>query len=191
MPTENLRERLADLEGRWQPYGGREGMQLRPGLDDAAMDGLVAPIGYELDEEQRAWWGWADGTVQTGVYAYGRAQVFPAISLLPLHVAVEEYQFWAQRSRENPGLWPLKWLQLSDGELPLVSVATGTSRTEVAKFDPESGTAPRLQSLAHLIDIWLWFWDHSSVRPIQQAPGWFGRWPEVPVALEALGVMHA
>lgn len=191
MSAEALTARLAALEERWAPYGGQEGMRLRAGLDDSAMNALVASIGYELDEEQRTWWGWADGTEQTDVYAYGRGQVFPSISLLPLSAAVKEYQFWEPLGRDNPGLWPLRWLQLSDGQLPVVSAATGTSQTQVAKFHSVMGTEPRLQSLAHMVDVWLWFWDNSDIRPIKEAPGWTGTWPDVPLELETLGVMHA
>lgn len=191
MTAEDLRVRLAALERRWEPFGGREAMLLRPGLDDAAMDALVAPLGYDLDEEQRAWWGWADGTAESSNYAYGRGQVVPAISLLPLNVAVQQYEFWIERAQDNPRLWPSHWLQLSDGQHPLVSAATATASTQVAKFFPEFGIEPRLESLMHLVDIWLWAWDSSSVRPTVSAPGWTGTAPDLPLEILGLGVLHA
>ncbi len=65
-----------------------------------------------------------------------------------------------------------------------MSGATGTDRTEVSVWNPEDQPGPHVRSLAHQLDVWLWFWDHSGIRPIEEEPGWAGTWPEVPLELE-------
>lgn len=183
----DVRERLLALEERWRPYGGRGGMRVRPGLTDAEMDAVVAPIGYRLDEEQRAWWGWADGTEGTATNDADAGQVFPATCLLPLRAAVREYRRWSAQNSHHPELWPLHWLPLTNGQIPLVSGATGTDRTEVSIFDPEDPPGQILQSLAHQLDVWLWFWDQTDIRPVEEPPGWAGTWPDThPVLIGAL-----
>lgn len=63
MTRSTLSDSLVALEARWRHHQTPILGKLRPGLSDGEMDDLVAPIGYTLDEEQRAWWSWSDGLV--------------------------------------------------------------------------------------------------------------------------------
>lgn len=133
----DVTEGLEALEERWRPHGGREGMRLRPGLTDAELDAVVAPIGYRLDDEQRAWWRWADGTEGTATDSVDAGQVFPGTCLMPLGAAVRAYRRWSAYNTPELKLWPAHWLPLTNGQFPLVSGATGTDRTEVSVWRPE------------------------------------------------------
>jgi hypothetical protein len=52
---------LDELGGRWRDLGAPISDALRPGLTDAEIGALTAPLGLVLPEEARRWWRWHDG----------------------------------------------------------------------------------------------------------------------------------
>src|SRR4051812_43288504 len=54
-------ELLEAVRDRWQQDGAPTADALRPGLTDAEMDDLTAPLDLRLPPEARTLWGWHDG----------------------------------------------------------------------------------------------------------------------------------
>src|SRR4051812_27326402 len=52
---------LTKLERQWQRKGSRIVEALNPGLTDAEIDDLAAPLGHPIPEEARRWWRWHNG----------------------------------------------------------------------------------------------------------------------------------
>jgi cell wall assembly regulator SMI1 len=55
-------ERLEALAARWREQGAPIADDLRPGLDNGALDDATVPLGLRLPTEARVLWGWHDGT---------------------------------------------------------------------------------------------------------------------------------
>jgi len=94
---------LGALAERWQARRVPTPDELRPGLSDAEMDALTAPLGASLPEEARVWWRWANGVPKDGVQA--TRQTGGGMLFLPLEEAIEVYRR-SQAMAEEMGEWP-------------------------------------------------------------------------------------
>jgi len=95
-----------------------------PGLSEAEIAELAAPLPFALPVEARVWWGWRDGTNPAGrAWSFG-----PGRYCLSPSSAVQEYQRdreGAERSAADPGIsgprsdpdfmWHPGWLSIFPG----------------------------------------------------------------------------
>lgn len=84
-------ELLDQLEARWRTQGARIADVLRPGLPEARIDELTAPLGLRLPYEARLWWGWHDGADEplgARTLEYGMT---PLLNFAPLNMAAKWY----------------------------------------------------------------------------------------------------
>jgi cell wall assembly regulator SMI1 len=58
---------LEDLAAQWRKHDAPIARRLAPGLSDAEMDALAAPLGLGVPPEARAWWGWHNGAQNASV----------------------------------------------------------------------------------------------------------------------------
>jgi cell wall assembly regulator SMI1 len=98
--TEDLLEALA---ARWREQGAPIAGDLRPGLDDTALDAATAPLELRLPIEARVLWGWHDGT-ETSLtsHAIGLDLIF-----LSLDNAVKRYR------KEVAAGWQVSWFPVA------------------------------------------------------------------------------
>jgi cell wall assembly regulator SMI1 len=154
----------------------------QPGLSEAEMAELIAPVSLRLPTEARVWWGWRDGTSpKRAGWTFG-----PGRNCLSLSRAVEAYassRAAAEKGAADPGLsgprsdpefmWHPSWLPvLNGGQLKTVldcDVAEGEP-TPIGFVDlltqPEEYARHKARSFGEMIGWWClaletgaWSWD--------------------------------
>jgi hypothetical protein len=152
---------LEAVRDRWQQDGAPTADALRPGLTDAEMDDLTAPLDLRLPLEARTLWGWHDGAeLGLNVRWIGRGW-----EPLPLSRAVsltQEYRdlLWGLEGDDlGPAIWPESFLVMTRPDQPNVLAVDcdGDLPTSlVYHFDPEAGVAVLFaNSIGQLIGRWL------------------------------------
>lgn len=174
--TEELLEALAE---RWRVLGAPIVDSLRPGLSDAEMDTLVAPLGLRLPAEARIWWGWHDGA-ETGLVSHSIGNF---IAPLRLAAAVEQYGQVLEDAATVAGdddsvapeeFWRQDWFPFAMPTRALLacdcSVASGAA-TPIRYVDfefPAESREPVAPSLGAVVSLWIeaidcgaWTYDHD------------------------------
>jgi hypothetical protein len=107
---------LEELRARWQQQGLHVVDVLRPGLSDAEMDELTAPLGFALPREARVWWGWHDGAQpddQGRIEMLGPGRQFLSLVDSIEHSRMYRDSLWEAAERDSSLNWQLTWLPLS------------------------------------------------------------------------------
>jgi cell wall assembly regulator SMI1 len=179
--TEALLEGLAE---RWRTLGAPIVDSMLPGLSDAEMDALVAPLGLRLPTEARVWWGWHDG-VETGLLSHG---IGSYIVPLRLAQAVEKHRqlleiaadVTADDDTSGPDdFWRREWFPFAvppRADLACDCSASDGEPTPIryVEFElPAESQEPVASSLGAVVSLWIeaidsgaWTYDHDS------PPGW-------------------
>ena len=100
---------LAELERRWRAQSPVVLERMQPGLSDADIDRIAAPLGFELPDEVRTLYRWHDGS---GVHEMTWAR-----NMWSLGLGVTE----TLKDRADAEVWRPGWLQIL-GERPHVRV---------------------------------------------------------------------
>lgn len=97
---------------------------LRPGLSDAEMDELAAPLGITLCDEARVWWGWHDGAKTRRPGRNDRSIGSISVRYIPLAEAItlarEGHEIAEKVARGQTGIpaeprywWDPSWLPIT------------------------------------------------------------------------------
>ncbi len=159
-------ELLEDLEKRWRDQRAPIAERLQPGLTVDEMETAVAPLGLELPEEAKVWWGWHDGA------ACADLGVPVAFSYASLQHAVESAEFHRNLANEvmpeDPTwMWNWSWLPWSsdisgaalviearaDMQVSPVSVHLKDDSADVPESAPSMGT---------LVSWWIELFDRKA-----------------------------
>lgn len=156
---------LDELEGRWREHGAFIATALRPGLSDAQMDALTAPLEIILPAEARQWWRWHDGADAPTVDGIA-AQIGPGGHVfLPLSKAVRRCEEirgvlrYAWTDGFGPE-WQHGWLPISYTSNPVVIDCGRNFEDPVPArefgFD-DQGLSDRdgVASMGELVKIWI------------------------------------
>lgn len=157
-------ERLEALHERWV-RAGMEGLlaHLEPGLPDAQIDELTAPLGLRLPVELRMWFAWHNGGAR---YPWTLSN-----ALWSLEDAVEETQFFrdvARSVREDPdvpevGEWQSTWFAFTglDGGALVVDAAEQGTVSPVLSW--KHGVVDRVPSVGRAAQIMIEAYDSDYV----------------------------
>jgi cell wall assembly regulator SMI1 len=107
---------LERLKERWREQDAPILEALQPGLSDARMDELVAPLGISLPDEAREWWGWHNGV--PGAAGRIKRRMTAIFEFLSLEDAVTECLELREIARSGgdqvaPGIFRPTWLPLA------------------------------------------------------------------------------
>jgi hypothetical protein len=189
--TEGLLEELAE---RWRAAGAPIADSLRPGLSDAEMDALVAPLGLRLPHEARVWWGWHDGARPSDRLGVSW-ELGPGFGFFSLGEAVALYHemrelfrdIWAD---EDPGMvdywWRPSWLPITEcrGAVRCDCAVSEDAPTPIYwayshDHDADGLTNPKVGSFGTLVCWWIEALDSGGWRYDPEA----NRWQHLPELL--------
>jgi len=148
------------------------------------MDALADEYGYELGEQQRAWWAWHDGAERRDDTRDTDLWVKPYSTLFSLREALDfaaEAKTWNPTANELPMAWDPTWLPFLRGGGEWVSRTAspgGPSAVTDSKIFP-IGEYYATDSIEHFVDIWCWGIDHGVL--VLEAGVWENRAGLVPV----------
>ncbi len=181
------RSMLARYEGLLLEQGIPFRELTRPGLSEAEMAQLSAPLPMTLSSEARTWWGWRDGAGPgRPAWSFG-----PGRHCLSLSAAVREY--WqdrqsAERIATEPGLsgprsdpdfmWRPGWLPILPGGQLKTALDCDVAEGEPSPISfidvvdqPEEYARHKARSLGEMIGWWClalevgaWSWDAQDFR---------------------------
>jgi hypothetical protein len=161
-------EILGQLERRWQELGTTMPDRMEPGLDDAEIDRITAPLVFRVPEEVRRVFRWHRGSSLAPFAAYR--------TLLPLETSVRLTLGFRQQDDD----WRPNWLKFMD-EKPYIVLACGSYDDPVpvwhydyAQLPP---TRPAFASIGELFLFWISLIDEGYMY--WDAPFWRMR-PHLP-----------
>ena len=174
MGTDRLIQRLADLEREWRLQGAPVAEKAAPGLTDAQIDVLMAPVGIDLPDELRAWWRWHNGLVEDGTdYGFGPTFDFGSVGpgawqLISLEEAIDRYQC-ESRSAQWPGdpiagefYWRDSWFPFAAASQDVLFLDTAEATSDVCapvRFRASENwrywDVPQAPSLADGVGMWV------------------------------------
>jgi hypothetical protein len=166
---------LDRLEAAWRAQGAEIMSVLAPGLGDRAMRRALEPLGIDLPEEARRWWGWHNGvTVQT---PHGW-EIGPEVGFYSLEQAIRQY--FEERASVNEGEWPDHWLPLTRFSHGPLVIDCGDPQTAVVyRVDWEIDDFRAADSMGAMVELWLdmfdtgaWSWNPAGYwnRDLALAP---------------------
>ena len=130
---------------------------LRPGLTDAEMDELTAPLGLWLPTEARLWWGWHDGASAEGPSKIGANWWFAPLSAC-VDACLELREIAAADEFLGEDWWPSGWFPIALGDWALAcdTVVAPGEPTPIKTWNLEDvvPSEPSLPSLGALIEMW-------------------------------------
>jgi len=180
---------LSALDERWRARGVPTSADLHPGLSDAEMDALTAPLGLSLPGEARVWWRWANGVPQEAVRS--TRQIGGGMPFLPLEEAVAIYlrhrgiaeelaarPDLAALGRDVEGWWGREWVPITvTGSGGVIVCDCGVERgapTPIRFVDWEAREAyavPVVPSFGQMVSWWIeayddgvWDYDADEAR---------------------------
>ncbi len=165
---------LDELEQRWRTLGLPLLDRLRPGLTDAEIDTLVAPLGLDLPEEARTWWRWHDGIDLEGATGNGWTFGPDRRPFGPLAAAVGECERLRTMAgeladpsagRDETYWWSPTWFPLTTGGKPLVCDCAVAGRvTPIRIYDTHVETfhKPRADSFGQVVTWWIEAYDNGE-----------------------------
>jgi hypothetical protein len=154
---------LRDLERRWVDLGTSTLERMSPGLTDAQIDEIAAPLGFPLPEEVRTLYRWRDGS-GLSTFIWGRG-------MYSLEQAVADTEDFRRQDDD----WSATWLCILD-ERPYVAIECGgglTGPTFVWHYGADWGmpTRPVFDSLGDMVSFWIELIDAGQVL-YDPAAGW-------------------
>jgi hypothetical protein len=167
MPKMIDEELLSRLERRWHELGSTMLSRMEPGLDDAQIDQIAAPLDFRIPEEVRRLYRWHAGSSLSDI-VYSRV-------LLPLQVSVDDtLDFLATDDDWKPG-----WLKFMN-EKPYIALdCSGNYEGPVAvwhyDYMSEPPTRPVFESIGDMFAFWLRLLDEGVMY--WDAPAWKLRQP--------------
>lgn len=192
---------LDELERRWRdnriPLVG----WLRPGLTDAQMRELLDPLGIEMPEEGRIWWGRHDGPPDANTLT---AAISPWAQYLSLDLAVSEYLQYRETLRrlgraleeDVDRTWHPGWLPLATTRgRPIIAIdcavpAGAPSPVYVVAWgDDENSDKPKAPSLAQAVVWWIRGWDERWWWFDHEKNQWAGDPDRMPRELAVTGLV--
>jgi cell wall assembly regulator SMI1 len=159
----DLLEQLAD---RWRKRKAPILDHLLPGLTTARMDAITEPLGFQLSDEARTWWGWHDGTNPDLRASPERdLGVGALMAFTTLSGSFETYRQLRRTGTEVWGpatdrLWPPTWIPISaqmHGDVVVCDCGVGKgelSRIYVVAWDDPS-REPAAASFGDMVCDWI------------------------------------
>lgn len=169
---------LEELSVRWMLQRAPIVEYLRPGLADATMDELCAPLGLVVPAAARVWWGWHDGAEIDG-RRQATEMVGTGWRYAPLSLALDRTRSQRHITRATGAqtldpdeLWPSEWLVLSEGpHAGLIAVdgrASNDAATPVYSLDHgeklSDARQPRARTLGEMVSWWIEGMDDGAVN---------------------------
>jgi len=143
---------------------------MKPGLQDAEIDRISAPLGFDLPDEVRRLYRWRDGSgLATMIWRRGMSSLEQAVT--------DTLAF-----REDDECWQPTWLNIMD-ERPYVAVECGVGPQDPVPvwhygYDWPDPTRPVFASIGDMVAFWieliddgLMYWDHAQWRVGDAIPG--------------------
>ena len=153
-------ELLEAVRERWREDGAPTAEVLRPGLGDADMDALTAPLGLRLPPEARTLWSWHDGA-DLGIDTRWIGKGWEPLPLARAVSLTQEYRalLWDSPYGDGREYWPESFLILTRPDRPDVltidcGVNSSTSPVYSATVE-EFGSTLIADSIGELVERWL------------------------------------
>lgn len=179
-------ELLQDLEDHWRRQQAPLAERLQPGLTDAEIDELTAPLGIVLATEVRIWWGWHNGASPSDSLRVDR-EFGPGFVFLPLGEAIALYRQMRQIFRDiweadDPQMvnywWRPTWFPITErrGAVRCDCAVPPGAPTPIYwayshDHDAEGLTNPKVASFGTMVTWWLealetgaWYYNASANR---------------------------
>ena len=165
-PTILTEALLDELKARWREQGAPIAGQLQPGIDDATMAEITAPLGLTVPSEARTWYRWHNGATETegrtdakmGGMGWRFLSLQRSIALVHKHRGLALEAWNGDQTQAKRGFW-WTWLPLADNPHGGVMFVDGSAAPDPPKtpvrytereFDAAAGTEPRTSR--HLVD---------------------------------------
>ena len=178
-------ELLEAVRERWREDGAPTAEALRPGLGDAEMDALTAPLGLRLPPEARALWSWHDGAEPgQDVLWVGKGW-----EPLPLANAVELTQEYRALMWDSPyvdngrELWRESFLVLTrpdQADVLAIDCDGNQPTSPVCGADPgDPDTMLIADSIGELVERWLQVMEQRLAHFDQSHSRWIYEWSAI------------
>lgn len=186
----------------WRRQGAPIAGNLAPGLSEAEMDELTAPLGVVLPDEARVWWGWRNGPREppgpTGIEGY----LGPMFGFYSLEDAVEAYgaremvRDSIEMGRRMGGRleleveWPAHWLPVIDtgSSLQILLNCADRALAPVQAMDLQDRTdhQPVAATFGEMVTVWVQALDSGAWCYDDERRFWGVDMERLPVELQDL-----